>query len=280
VISSRSTSPPRVVYYLEEVMGTVVVFDLYVESTLGHEVIDSLVESARATLHQADDLFSTWKTESAVSRLRRGTATLNDMPDDVIDVLTLCASARDVSEGWFNPWAMPGGVDPTGYVKGWAAQRALLAFEHAGIVGAMVNAAGDIATRGRPGADVPFRIGVADPRAHGRLVCVVDVHGAIATSGTYERGQHLIDPFSGRAGARAASASVVGPDLGVADALATALAVAGRDFLELLEGVADYEGLAIESDGSWSCTTRFPVATNSLPENSSRSLGDFHRASK
>ena len=43
---------PRVVYYLEEVMGTVVVFDLYVESTLEREVIDSLVNSARATLHR------------------------------------------------------------------------------------------------------------------------------------------------------------------------------------------------------------------------------------
>lgn len=277
--SSRTTVSPRVVYYLEEVMGTVVVFDLYVESTLEHEVIDSLVNSARATLHQADDLFSTWKTESAVSRLRRGAASLDDMPDDVVEVLTLCASARDVSEGWFNPWAMPGGVDPTGYVKGWAAQRALRAFDHDGIAGAMVNAAGDIATRGRPGVNAPFRIGVADPGAHGRLVCVVDVHGAIATSGTYERGQHLIDPFSGRKGARAASASVVGPDLGVADALATALAVAGRDFLGLLEGVADYEGLAIQSDGSWNCTTRFPFAANSLAESSSSAQGDLHRAS-
>ncbi len=274
---TRNTASPRVVYYLEEVMGTVVVFDLYVEATLENEVIDSLVERARATLHQADTLFSTWNTESAVSRLRRGAATLDEMPEDVLEVLTLCASARDLSEGWFNPWAVPGGVDPTGYVKGWAAQRALLAFDHEGIAGAMVNAAGDIATRGRPGANVPFRIGVADPATHGRLVCVVDVHGSIATSGTYERGEHLIDPFSGQVGARAASASVVGPDLGVADALATALAVAGRDFLAVVEGVAGYEGLAIESDGSWSCTTRFPFAANSVPDNPLSAGDDLHR---
>jgi thiamine biosynthesis lipoprotein len=269
-----------VVYYLEEVMGTVVVFDLYVESTIERDAIDSLVERARSTLHQADDLFSTWKTESAVSRLRRGVATLDDMPEDVVEVLTLCASARDISQGWFNPWAMPGGVDPTGYVKGWAAQRALRAFDHAGIAGAMINAAGDIATRGRPGVNAPFRIGVTDPGAHGRLACVVDVHAAIATSGTYERGQHLVDPFSGRSGARSAPASVVGPDLGIADALATALAVAGRDFLGLLEAVTDYEGLAIEGDGSWSCTTRFPFAANSSPANPLNAKGDLHRTRK
>ena len=30
------------------------------------------------------------------------------------------AQARDASGGWFDPWAMPGGYDPTGLVKGWA----------------------------------------------------------------------------------------------------------------------------------------------------------------
>jgi thiamine biosynthesis lipoprotein len=280
VTSSTGETTPRVVYYLEEVMGTVVVFDLYVESTLDRDVIDSLVDTARATLHHADDLFSTWKAESSVSRLRRGVAALDDMPEDVIEVLTLCASARDISQGWFNPWAMPGGVDPTGYVKGWAAQRALRAFDHDAVTGAMVNAAGDIAARGRPGVNAPFRIGITDPEAQGRLACVVDVHAAIATSGTYERGQHLIDPFTGRPGARASSASVVGPDLGVADALATALAVAGPDFLATLEGIADYEGLAFERDGSWSCTTRFPFAANTLPANPLNSKGDLHRARK
>jgi FAD:protein FMN transferase len=267
VTTPLNDTHPRVVYYLEEVMGTVVVFDLYVESTLERGVIDSLVDRARAVLHDADDLFSTWKTESPVSKLRRGAATLEEMPADVVEVLDLCARARDMSHGWFNPWAMPGGVDPTGYVKGWAAQRALRAFEHDGVAGVMVNAAGDIATRGRCAANVPFRIGITHPHAPQRLACIVDVQATIATSGTYERGQHLIDPFSGRTGARASSASVVGPDLGVADALATALAVAGSDFLAELEGVADYEGLAFESDGSWSCTTRFPFTADTWPAN-------------
>jgi len=262
VTTSRDQAPSGVVYYLEEVMGTVVIFDLYVEPTIERCVIDSLVERARAILQRADSDFSTWNSESPVSRLRRGCATLDDMPADVLEVLSLCGSVRDLSQGWFDPWAMPDGVDPTGYVKGWAAQRALQVFDHDGITGAMVNAAGDIATRGRPGVNAAFRVGVTDPGSHGRLACVVDVDSAIATSGTYERGQHLIDPFSGRSGARAASASVVGPDLGVADALATALAVAGSDFLDLLDGVPDYEGLTFQTDGSRKHTTRFPFAAD------------------
>lgn len=244
-------------------MGTVVVLDLYVEEALEREVIRSLVSSACAILHRADELFSTWNLKSPVSRLRCGDATLEQMPNDVLAVLKLCANAREVSEGWFDPWAMPGGVDPTGYVKGWAAQRALLELQHRGVLGAMVNAAGDIATCSGPGVTTPFRIGITDPWARRQIACVVEVDAAIATSGTYERGDHLVDPRSGLSGSRVASASVTGPDLGLADALATGLAVAGRDFLELLEGLEGYEGFVIENDGSWSHTTAFPLSRES-----------------
>ena len=113
-------------------------------------------------------------------------------------------------------------------MKGWAAQRALSAFRASGVCGAIVNAAGDIASFGSLVPGRPFRIGIADPFAPGRLAEVAYLSGAIATSGTYERGDHLIDPHSGQAAARAASASVTGPDLGLADAFATAMAVAGE----------------------------------------------------
>ena len=143
-------------------------------------------------------------------------------PAEVAEILDRCAVARDLSGGWFDPWAVPGGFDPSGYVKGWAAQNALAAFRSSGICGVLVNAAGDIASSGGLGDGTPFRIGIADPLAPLRLAEIVELTGAIATSGTYERGEHLIDPRSGRPAARAASASVTGPDLGLADALATA----------------------------------------------------------
>jgi hypothetical protein len=34
-----------------------------------------------------------------------------------------CEAAREASDGWFDPWAMPGGYDPTGLVKGWAVDQ-------------------------------------------------------------------------------------------------------------------------------------------------------------
>lgn len=66
------------------------------------------------------------------------------------EVLDLCENARRASGGWFDPWAMPAGVDPTGLVKGWAVEQALAVLHEAGMEAAMVNGGGDIAVFGAP----------------------------------------------------------------------------------------------------------------------------------
>ena len=244
-------------------MGTVVTIDVYTSDGQADGEISAQLGAARAVLQQADAVFSTWKPLSPVSRLRRGEITCSQAPDEVRDVLEQCAAARELSGGWFDPWAMPGGVDPTGYVKGWAAQRALGAFGGGSISGVLVNAAGDIASFGGLDGGEPFKIGIADPASPRRLAAVVYLTGAIATSGTYERGDHLIDPHSGRPAARVASASVTGPDLGLADALATAVAVAGPSGLALIEAIDGYEAMVITGDGTLQWTERFPFASAS-----------------
>jgi thiamine biosynthesis lipoprotein len=247
-------------------MGTVVTIDLYIGRDLaaweGAEVRRQ-IGRASAILQHADKIISTWQPASPLSRLRAGSITIAQAPAEVAGVLERCAAARDLSRGWFDPWAMPGGVDPTGYVKGWAAQRALAAFTAPCVTGAMVNAAGDIASSGVPAPGRPFRVGIADPAAPRRLAEIAQLTGfarAIATSGTYERGDHLIDPHSGQPAARVASASVTGPDLGLADALATAVAIAGETGLAFIEPIDGYEALTIGFDGHRRWTQRFPFA--------------------
>ncbi len=244
-------------------MGTIVTIDVYtvtgVAATEAAELGRQL-DRARAILQRADEVFSTWQPDSPVSRLRAGEITSAQAPVEVADVLDHCAIARELSGGWFDPWAMPGGVDPTGYVKGWAAQNALAAFSAEFIAGAIMNAAGDIASFGGLGNGQPFRVGIVDPRQPRRLAEVVELTGAIATSGSYERGSHLIDPHRGCPSARAASASVTGPDLGLADALATAVAVAGTPGLAFIEPLDAYEALIIGFDGARRWTAGFPFA--------------------
>jgi thiamine biosynthesis lipoprotein len=241
-------------------MGTVVTLDLFGEGDAAPDGAYVRVARARAVLQRADAVFSTWNEHSPISQLRRGEITVGDAPPDVAAVLGDCETARALSQGWFDPWAMPGGLDPTGYVKGWAAQRAVDGLAGPGITGAMVNAAGDIASFGCPGTGTPFRIAIVDPADRRRLACVVELAGAIATSGNYERGEHLIDPRTTKRGSRVASASVTGPDLGLADALATALVVAGEEGLEFIEPIDGYEGFVIGRDGSWNWTRHFPFA--------------------
>ena len=254
---------PGSVQHRETVMGTVVTFDIYprpgtTDAQLA-EVRPQLA-AAVAILHRADEVFSTWQPDSPVSRLRRGEVTVAEAPAEVAEVMAACAAAREASGGWFDPWALPGGFDPTGYVKGWAAQRALTAFGADWMAGTIVNAAGDIASCGRQPTGQVFRIGIADPAAPRQLAEIAELTGAIATSGSYERGAHLTDPRSGQPAARAASATVTGPDLGLADALATALAVAGEPGLEFIEALADYEALVIGFDGHRTRTRHFPTA--------------------
>ena len=80
----------------------------------------------------------------------------------------------------------------------------------------------------------PWRIGIEDPRDRSRIAEVVELsRGAVATSGTAARGQHLIDPATGHAVTGDGSVSVVGSTLLWADVWATALfvgpsALAGR----------------------------------------------------
>jgi thiamine biosynthesis lipoprotein len=244
-------------------MGTVVTIDVYTAGDVAEGEVAEIrrqLGCARAILARADEVFSTWQPRSPVSRLRAGEITTAQGPAEIAEVLGRCAVARELSRGWFDPWAMPGGVDPTGYVKGWAAQNALAVFSAPCIAGAMVNAAGDIASSGGLPTGERFRIGIADPAAPRRLAEIVELTGAIATSGSYQRGNHLIDPHSGRQVARVASASVTGPDLGLADALATALAVAGEPGLAFIEPIDGYEALIIGFDGSRRWTARFPFA--------------------
>jgi thiamine biosynthesis lipoprotein len=212
-------------------------------------------------LHRADAVFSTWKKDSPVSRLRRGEITLVDAPPEVALVLERCNEARHLSHGWFDPWAMPGGVDPTGLVKGWAADRALEVIAATGVQGAMVSAGGDVVFRGEPEAGRRWRIGVQNPFDRGSIVAVVEPPGAVATSGSYERGDHVLDPHTGRPADGAVSATVCGPALDMADALATGLLACGPDGLDWFGALDGFEAMVIVPDGTTAKTGHFPAVS-------------------
>lgn len=260
-------------------MGTVVSFSLREDTrdttTDGPSVageaggrarLDDALARAQAELRWVDDVFSTWKPQSPVSRLRRGEIRLEEAPAEVAEVLELCRIARDASNGWFDPWAMPGGVDPTGLVKGWAAQRAIRIIAEAGAPAAMVNAGGDVAVFGRPAPGQTWRIGIQHPLARDRILLTADLDGAgaVATSGSYERGEHVVDPGSGRPTSKLLSATVIGHDLGYADALATGLYASGGELLERITLLEGYHGFVVDGRGRVHASRGFPITLHGL----------------
>lgn len=234
----------------EPVMGTVVSF-LIPQGAGRPPRVGEALDAACTDLHRIEAIFTTWDDASPISLLRRGEATMMDMPPEVAEVLSLCRSARQSSRGWFDPWAMPGGVDPTGLVKGWAVERAGRLLRQAGVTAAMVNGGGDLTVFGSPGpGQQHWRIGIRHPWRRDALAAVLLVTGAVATSASYERGCHLVDPATGAPASRAVSATVTGPSLAVADALATALAVGGDEALAAIGAVDGYAGYLIRPDGT------------------------------
>jgi FAD:protein FMN transferase len=236
------------VRHAEHVMGTVVSFDVPLSAR--H---DGSVEAAVQWLHRVDRVFSPYRPDSDVSRLARAEITLDGCAPEVAEVIAACAGVRDMSGGYFT--TSPGGrFDPSGYVKGWAVERAASLLSGAGSADHLVNGGGDVQCAGGRVAGEPWRVGIADPFRPAAIALVVAVSDcAVATSGTAERGSHIIDPFTGRPPSGLASLTVIGPSLALADAYATAAFAMGparaRDWTSSLDG---HEAYAITSAGdSW-----------------------------
>lgn len=238
--------------HVEEVMGTTVTLDVRDPTLTGTELARAVTKGVDV-LQDVDRMFSTYRSSSTISQLRRGARRLESCPAEVVSVVTRCAAAKERSHGWFDPWALPGGFDPTGLVKGWAAQRSLRAMAHWGVRHATVNAGGDAAVLGSPvGAPTGgWRIGVSDPFEPTRvLATVLSRETGVATSGAYERGTLAVDPHTGAVVHRLASATVVAEDLALADALATAASAQGPQALTWLAATPGVQALLVLLDGS------------------------------
>lgn len=212
------------------------------------------VADAVAWLHHVDQTFSPYRDDSPITLLGRGAAALDDMDDEVRSVLADCDRLRLATGGIFDPWKVPAvngaRLDPSGYVKGWAVERAAHALEAHGPRDFLLNAGGDLAVRGAPMPDASWNIGLRDPHDPQAVAALIGASGsvAVATSGTYERGAHIIDPRTGSPTAPVTSATVIGPDLGIADAYATTVFVLGVEGLDWIAEQVGYDAIVMTHD--------------------------------
>jgi thiamine biosynthesis lipoprotein len=127
----------------EPLMGTVIAIDVR-DRGIAEEVLDSVF----AWFHEVDARFSTFRSDSEVSRIGRGELRVSDCTRDVREVLFLCEEVRRISEGCFDIW-QGGRCDPSALVKGWSVERASLLLKAAGARNYFINAGGDIVASGR-----------------------------------------------------------------------------------------------------------------------------------
>jgi FAD:protein FMN transferase len=206
------------------------------------------VEPAFAWLREVDAVFSTYREDSEISRLDRGELTVAECRPEVDEVLTRCLALERATGGFFS--VRPNGrLDPSGLVKGWAVARAAERLAAAGAESFCINAGGDVIARGRPEPGRRWRVGIRHPLELDKVAAVVAVEDlAVATSGEYERGAHIVDPHTGRPPAGLLSVTIVGPDLADADAYATAAFAMGDAGPAWTAGLDGYEALCITTD--------------------------------
>ena len=212
-----------------DVWGTILFIDV-ASSKVGLDGLNAGLIEVTEYVKVIDLEFSTYKPDSQVSKIRRGELKIEDASAQMQEVWQLCLVARELTEGSFDPWCVKGGYDPSGYVKGWAADKCIKILQRHGAENIQINAAGDVSLAGGFEDGKPWSIGVRSPENRFEVLKVFEIfEGAIATSGTYEIGAHIKDPHTGLIAIGARSATVLGPDGGLADALATALVVTGRE---------------------------------------------------
>ena len=241
---------------VEQIMGMPIVVDLRDASAA--ETLERLF----AWFREVDERFSTYKPGSEISRLNRGELAVAECHADVRAVLARCDELREETGGFFDArYASLLQVDPSGLVKGWAVDRGGELLERDGIRNYSINAGGDIRMRGAALPERAWRTGIQHPEHPELVAAVVEATDlALATSGAYVRGEHIVDPHSGRPPSGLLSVTIAGPDLATADAYATAAFAMGERGPAWTATLRPYEALSLMPDGTSLSTAGFPHA--------------------
>ncbi len=242
---------------VEPLMGTTV--SLHIGDPLRPDRLQALGDDLFAFLHEVDARFSTYRDDSEVSLVERGRLDPGHGSPMLREVLEHSAKLWDDTDGYFDIHAT-GRLDPSGFVKGWAVQAASDRLVAAGCANHRVNAGGDVRVRGRRLDGAPWRIGVRHPFQPEQVCCVLaGTDLAVATSGVYERGHHVIDPFTGVPAQGLRSVTVVGTDLGIADAYATAAVAMGPAGPAWLARLAGHTTAVVTDAGAFLHSPDLPV---------------------
>ncbi|MFO7462262.1 MAG: FAD:protein FMN transferase [Desulfatiglandales bacterium] len=153
------------------------------------------------------------------------------------------------------------GITLDGIAKGFIVDRASELLTSQGIENHLIDAGGDIRTRGEKEGKKPWTVAIQDPLKQSTYPDVVHMKdGAVATSGNYEvyfdrekMFHHIVNPRTGLSPHLASSVSVMAETTMKADALSTGVFVMGpAEGTQFINALPSAECLVISRDGTQS----------------------------
>ncbi len=221
-------------------------------------VHDDSINKVFEYLKCIDEKFSTYKETSEISAINRGEIEIQNSSSDMETIFYLANETKIETNGYFDIKKPDGKFDPSGIVKGWAIYNASQILNYLGHKNFYIDLGGDIQTYGKNKKKEDWKLGIRDPWKHENIVKTVSGKNlAMATSGTYERGNHIYNPKTKENNFDIVSFSVIGPDIFEADRFATAAFAMGREGINFIENLVGFEGYMIDNKGIATETSGF-----------------------
>lgn len=209
-----------------------------------------------------DKKFSTYKPDSEISLINQGKIKRKHYSQDMKQIFNLALKTKKQTQGYFDI-KRDQGYDPSGIVKGWAILQASKLLQRNGFKNFYINAGGDIQSLGKNNNNQPWSVGIQHPFNPREIIKVIfpKNHG-VATSGTYERGQHILNPLTNhQLQSDIISLTIIGPDIFEADRFATAAFAMGQAGISFIESLPNLEGYMINRRGIATFTSGFEKFT-------------------
>ncbi len=205
-----------------------------------------------------DNQFSTYKKTSEISQINAGKIEPKDYTKNIKTIFNLAQVTKEQTGGYFDIGPI-GNCDPSGVVKGWSIQQAAEQLLKQGFKNFYIDAGGDIQTSGHANQKEPWTVGIRNPFNMHEIIKVVKVAGqGVATSGIYERGNHIYNPKNDRKPAtEIMSLTVIGTNICDADRFATGAFAMGKKGIDFVEQLPGFEGYMIDKSEIATRTTHF-----------------------
>jgi thiamine biosynthesis lipoprotein len=217
----------------------------------GQEVkVKKDIEKVFDYFRYVDEKYSPFKETSEVAKLNRGEAVSEEMKE----ILRQAQDLKVSTGGYFDIERPDGKIDPSGIIKGWAIKNVAKILKDLEYKKFYVDAGGDAEI-----VEKNWKWGIRNPFNKSEIVKVLNLSNCgIATSGTYERGQHIYDPVGKKSEITdIVSLTVIGPDVYEADKFSTPAFAMGRAGIEFIERRKDLEGYMIDNKGIATMTSGF-----------------------